>query len=67
MRTSTGRMAEAADGALVASVALLIVAVARRGLRFAAGLQYVPLGLQLLVLIGFGVAALARDGAQGPR
>ncbi len=59
-------MAEAADGALVAAVALLIVAVARRGLRFAAGLQYVPLGLQLLALIGFGVAALARDGAQGP-
>lgn len=60
-------MAEAADGALVASVALLIVAVARRGLRFAAGLQYVPLGLQLLALIGLGVAALARDGAQGSR
>jgi amino acid transporter len=61
---------EEADGALVAAVAVLIVAVltvvARRGLRFAAGLQYVLLGLQLLALIGFGVAALARDGAQGP-
>ncbi|MFF5436161.1 APC family permease [Streptomyces achromogenes] len=61
---------EAADGALVAAVAVLIVAVltvvARRGLRFAAGLQYVLLGLQLLTLIGFGVAALARDGAQSP-
>ncbi|MEU4797917.1 hypothetical protein [Streptomyces sp. NPDC023327] len=63
-------VAETADGALVAAVALLIVAaltvVARHGLRFAAGLQYVLLGLQLLALLGFGVAALARDGAQGP-
>ncbi|WP_306324967.1 APC family permease [Streptomyces venezuelae] len=61
---------EAADGALVAAVAVLIVAVltvvARRGLRFAAGLQYVLLGLQLLTLIGFGVAAFARDGARSP-
>ncbi|MFH8254103.1 APC family permease [Streptomyces roseolus] len=61
----------AADDALVvAAVAVPIVAgltaVARRGLRVAAGLQYVLLGLQLLTLIGFGVAALARPGVSGP-
>ncbi|MFJ5138972.1 amino acid permease [Streptomyces sp. NPDC088707] len=61
---------EADDALIVAVVAVLILAVltgvARRGLRLAAGLQYVLLGLQLLALISFGVAALARDGAQAP-
>ncbi|KOG08373.1 MULTISPECIES: APC family permease [Streptomyces] len=54
----------------VAAVAVLIVAVltvvARRGLRVAAGVQYVLLGLQLLALVGFGVAAFARPGVSGP-
>ncbi|MFJ6509882.1 APC family permease [Streptomyces sp. NPDC091406] len=62
---------EAADNTLVAvAVAVLVVAVvtavARRGLRVAAGVQYALLALQLLALIGFGVAALARPGVSAP-
>ncbi|MFF8408819.1 APC family permease [Streptomyces omiyaensis] len=60
----------AEDPLVVAAVAVPIVAgltlVARRGLRVAAGLQYVLLGLQLLALIGFGAAALARPGVSSP-
>ncbi|MFF2568941.1 APC family permease [Streptomyces sp. NPDC058084] len=54
----------------VAAVGVLVLGVltwlARRGLRLAAGVQYVLLGLQLLALFGFGVAALARPGAATP-
>lgn len=62
---------EASDNAVViAVVAVLIVAVltavARRGLRVAAGVQYVLLSLQLLALVSFGTAALARPGVSGP-
>ncbi|MFI0986988.1 APC family permease [Streptomyces exfoliatus] len=58
------------DAAAVTTVAVLLIAaltaVARRGLRVAAGVQYVLLGLQLFALVGFGVAALARPGAADP-
>ncbi|MGW8353690.1 APC family permease [Streptomyces wedmorensis] len=60
----------AGNTAAVTAVAVLLLAaltaVARRGLRVAAGVQYVLLGLQLLALVGFGVAALARPGAATP-
>lgn len=52
----------------VTAVLLLVVVtgVARRGIHLAAEVQYVLLGLQLLALIAFGVAAFARDGAVTP-
>ncbi|MFJ8659527.1 APC family permease [Streptomyces sp. NPDC093795] len=60
----------AGDGIAVTAVAVLLIAVlttvARRGLRLAAGVQYVLLGLQLLTLLGFGTAALVREGAAAP-
>ncbi|MFF7777442.1 APC family permease [Streptomyces tanashiensis] len=50
------------------AVALLaaVTSIAYRGLHLAASVQYVLLGLQLLALVGFGAAALARDGALTP-
>lgn len=60
-----------ADNALaVTATAVLLIAlvtlVARRGLQLAASVQYALLGLQLLALLAFGVAALSRDGAATP-
>ncbi|WP_370092446.1 APC family permease [Streptacidiphilus sp. MAP12-20] len=40
--------------------------VARRGVQIAASVQYVLLGLQLIALFGFGLAAFARHGAAAP-
>ncbi|GGU96441.1 putative amino acid permease [Streptomyces litmocidini] len=55
---------------VVTSVAVLLIAlvvtVAYRGIRLAAHVQYAMLGLQLLALLVFGVAAFARDGAAAP-
>ncbi|QEU96396.1 APC family permease [Streptomyces kanamyceticus] len=61
----------AADSSLaVAATAVLLIAltalVAYRGVRLAARVQYAMLGLQLLALLAFGVAALVRDGAATP-
>ncbi|MFD9127661.1 APC family permease [Kitasatospora sp. NPDC059571] len=55
--------------AVTATAVLLLAAltaVARRGVRIAASLQYVLLALQLIALFGFGAAALARPGAATP-
>lgn len=56
--------------AAVAVTALLLLvsatATAHRGLRLAASVQYVMLGLQLFALLGFGVAAFLRPGAEAP-
>ncbi|MCW2512527.1 MAG: putative amino acid transporter [Mycobacterium sp.] len=61
----------AANDVAVISTAVLILAVvtaiAYRGLQIAAEVQYVLLGLQLIALFGFGVAAFARGGAEAPR
>jgi amino acid transporter len=43
-----------------------VTAIAYRGLQIAAEVQYVLLGLQLVALFGFGIAAFARDGAETP-
>ncbi|MDI2128206.1 APC family permease [Yinghuangia seranimata] len=43
-----------------------VTAVAYRGVQLAAVVQYVLLGLQLVALVGFGVAAFAKDGAASP-
>ncbi|MEV5612758.1 APC family permease [Streptomyces sp. NPDC052225] len=60
----------AADGTAVAATAVLLLAVvtaiAYRGVQMAASVQYVLMGLQLVALLGFGVVALARDGAAAP-
>jgi amino acid transporter len=50
----------------VTAVLLLaaVTAVAHRGLQLAASVQYVLLGLQLVALLAFGAAALARHGAE---
>lgn len=52
----------------VTGLALLAGAtvVARRGLQIATSVQYLLLGLQLVALFGFGLAAFARDGAAAP-
>ncbi|MFJ9518603.1 APC family permease [Kitasatospora sp. NPDC101801] len=56
--------------AAVAVTALLLLAgataTAHRGLQLAASVQYVMLGLQLFALLGFGVAAFVRPGAETP-
>ncbi|AJF69235.1 APC family permease [Streptomyces vietnamensis] len=44
----------------------LVVTVAYRGIQLAAHVQYAMLGLQLLAMLAFGVAAFARDGAATP-
>ncbi|MFF5497702.1 APC family permease [Streptomyces aquilus] len=44
----------------------LVAVLAYRGIQLAAGAQYLMLGLQLVALLGFGTAALARDGAATP-
>ncbi|MFF9343799.1 MULTISPECIES: APC family permease [unclassified Streptomyces] len=44
----------------------LVVTVAYRGIQLAAHVQYAMLGLQLLALLAFGIAAFARDGAAAP-
>ncbi|HEX2316145.1 MAG TPA: APC family permease [Thermomonospora sp.] len=55
---------------VVTAVAVLLIAltaaVAYRGVQLAALVQYAMLGLQLVALLAFGVAALARDGAATP-
>ncbi|MEU7581493.1 APC family permease [Streptomyces sp. NPDC041068] len=61
----------AADSSLaVTATAVLLLAlatlVAYRGVRLAAHVQYAMLGLQLLALLAFGVAALTREGAAVP-
>ncbi len=43
-----------------------VTAIAYRGVNLAAEVQYVLLGLQLVALIAFGVAALSHDGAESP-
>ncbi|MEV4428107.1 APC family permease [Streptomyces sp. NPDC049602] len=54
----------------VTAVAVLLIAfvvtVAYRGIQLAAHVQYAMVGLQLLALLAFGVAAFARDGAAAP-
>ena len=55
--------------AVIATAVLIlavVTAIAYRGLQIAAEVQYVLLGLQLVALFGFGVAAFARDGAETP-
>ena len=47
-------------------ILVLVTAIAYRGLQIAAEVQYVLLGLQLIALFGFGVAAFARPGAETP-
>ncbi|MGW5397544.1 APC family permease [Streptomyces sp. NPDC003952] len=57
------------DAAVTVTALLLLAActlVSVRGLHLAASVQYVLLGLQMAALIGFGAAALARDGAVSP-
>ncbi|MFF9428053.1 APC family permease [Streptomyces sp. NPDC014746] len=44
----------------------LVVTVAYRGIQLAAQAQYAMLGLQLLALLAFGIAAFTRDGAATP-
>ncbi|MFD0260630.1 APC family permease [Kitasatospora indigofera] len=65
-----GLEAMAGNSVAVTGTAVLLLAavtaVARRGLQLAASVQYVLLGLQLLALLGFGVAAFAREGAATP-
>lgn len=61
----------AADSSLaVTGVAVLLIAlvatVAYRGIQLAAHVQYAMLGIQLVALLAFGVAAFARDGASTP-
>ncbi|NGO80283.1 APC family permease [Streptomyces sp. YC504] len=57
----------AARPAAVTLTAVLLIALAAalayRGIRLAAGAQYVMLGLQLAALLCFGAVALAEDGA----
>ncbi|MFF8605881.1 APC family permease [Streptomyces sp. NPDC015346] len=65
-----GLDAAAGSTLVVTAVAVLLIAlvttVAYRGVQLAAHVQYAMLGLQLLALLGFGVAAFARDGAATP-
>ncbi|MFJ2766605.1 APC family permease [Streptomyces sp. NPDC087300] len=65
-----GLDAAAGSSFAVTAVAVLLLAltalVAYRGVRLAARVQYAMLGLQLVALLAFGVAALARDGAATP-
>jgi amino acid transporter len=58
------------DVAVIATAVLilaLVTAIAYRGLQIAAEIQYALLGLQIIALFGFGVAAFARGGAESPR
>ena len=70
MLSLVGLHSLAANSAAVVITAVLILAVvttiAYRGLRLAAEVQYLLLGLQLVALFGFGAAAFARDGAEPP-
>ncbi|WP_426368228.1 APC family permease [Streptomyces sp. E-08] len=64
-------LGEAAGSTLAVTVVAvlliaLVVTVAYRGIQLAAHVQYAMLGLQLLALLAFGVAAFARDGAATP-
>ncbi|MFI0975479.1 APC family permease [Streptomyces sp. NPDC021093] len=58
------------NGLAVTGVAVALLAaataVAYRGIHFAASVQYVLLGLQLLALLAFGAAAFASDAAEAP-
>ena len=60
----------AGDTAAVAATGVLLLAVVTaigyRGLQIATSVQYLLLALQLLALLGFGVAALMRHGAATP-
>jgi len=60
----------AGDSTAVTVTGLLLLAgatvVARRGLQIATFVQYLLLGLQLVALFGFGMAAFGRDGAATP-
>ncbi|MEV3907396.1 APC family permease [Streptomyces canus] len=65
-----GLQSLAGSPAAVTITAMLLLAaatsIAYRGLHLAASVQYVLLGLQLAALLGFGVAAFARQGAATP-
>nr|WSZ20519.1 APC family permease [Streptomyces canus] len=65
-----GLQSLAGSPAAVTIIAVLLLAaatsIAYRGLHLAASVQYVLLGLQLAALLGFGVAAFARQGAATP-
>ncbi|WP_455359024.1 APC family permease [Streptomyces sp. SYSU K21746] len=65
-----GLDAAADSSPVVTAVAVLLLAlavtVACRGIQLAAHVQYAMLGLQLIALLAFGVAAFARDGAATP-
>jgi amino acid transporter len=65
-----GLNALAGNTTVVTALAVLLLAavtaVAYRGLQIAASVQYVLLGLQMVALLGFGAAALARHGAATP-
>ncbi|MFC1409987.1 APC family permease [Streptacidiphilus sp. N1-12] len=52
--------------ALAVLLLAAVTAVAYRGLEIAASVQYVLLALQMVALLGFGVAAFARHGAAAP-
>lgn len=64
-------LASAADSplavtTLAVTLLALVTAIAYRGVQLAARVQYAMLGLQLIALLAFGVAAFARDGAATP-
>uniref|UniRef100_A0AAU2K2M1 APC family permease n=1 Tax=Streptomyces sp. NBC_00049 TaxID=2903617 RepID=A0AAU2K2M1_9ACTN len=61
-------LADSGTAVTVTAVLLLaaVTSIAHRGLHLAASVQYVLLGLQLLALFSFGVAALGRPGAATP-
>ncbi|MFE2285074.1 APC family permease [Streptomyces sp. NPDC059443] len=61
-------LADSSTAVTITAVLLLaaVTSIAYRGLHLAASVQYVLLGLQLLALLGFGVAAFVRDGASTP-
>ncbi|MGW4050190.1 APC family permease [Streptomyces sp. NPDC004779] len=63
-----GSLADSPLAVTATAVGLLaaVAAVAYRGLDLSASVQYVLLGLQLAALLGFGIAAFARDGAAVP-
>jgi amino acid transporter len=65
-----GLNALAGNTTVVTALAVLLLAavtaVAYRGLQIAASVQYVLLGLQMVALLGFGAAALARHDAATP-
>ena len=65
-----GPDAAADSGLAVTGVAVLLLAltvtIAYRGVQLAAHVQYAMLGLQLVALLVFGIAAFAHDGAATP-